>query len=573
MSKIVNLTIKNFRGIKDLSLDFYNKSLVCFIGRGDSGKSTILDAISSVLSSSWNMAFHDTDFHECNLENPIEVDASLIDFPDKFLSDEKYGLHIRSLNVQSNEISDEIPQDDIEGISKPLLTVKLLVDRTLEPKWTITNNRGMDEKLITATDRAALNCSMVSDYVDRHFSWSKGNPLYNLLKAQEAQKAVNNDNVVIESLRQAKAKIDEYPFSELKEVTNIIKQQAAAFGLNVSETHTTLDFKELSIKDGRISLHEKAIPFRLKGKGSKRLASFAIQSAMGKNGGIMLVDEIEQGLEPDRVKQLIRTLKEQQAGQVFLTTHSREVVTELNASSLLLILKESNGSKIEARLLDSDDDNLQKSVRACPEAFFAQKVIVCEGATEIGICRAIDKWRVSQGEEQMSFRGCAYVDGTGNTLVERAREIQLTNIAAALFCDSDDSSVNKKKEGLKELGVEIFDCALDNCIEQQVFSDLPWEGVKELLIYAREQHTDAFDKSFSAHLSTTIDQWKDNEELRSKVVSEFKTKPNGSAGKKWFKAIHHGEILGRVALKYMDEMKDYKHLYNVLSGLSAWIDS
>ena len=573
MAKIINLTIKNFRGIKDLSIDFSDESLICFIGRGDSGKSTILDAISNVLSSSWNLAFHDTDFHECNLENPIEIEASLIAFPDKLLSDEKYGLHARSLNIDTNEIYDELLQDNASESVESVLTVKLFVDRTLEPKWSITNNREQDEKPITASDRARLNCSMVSDYVDRHFSWNKGNPLYSLLKAQKTQGIINDNNVVIESLRQAKNKIDEYPFSELDDVTNLIKGRSAVFGLDISEAHTTLDFKELSIKGGRISLHENAIPFRLKGKGSKRLASFAIQSALGVNGGIMLVDEIEQGLEPDRIKQLIRTLKEQQAGQVFLTTHSREVVTELNASSLLLVLKESNGSKIEIRELGADNDSLQKAVRACPEAFFANKVIVCEGATEVGVCRALDKWRISQGEKQMSFNDCAYVDGTGNTLIERVREIQKAGIATALLCDSDDSPVNEQKESLVELGVKIFDCDSDKCIEQQVFSDLPWEGVKELLMYAQENNTDSFNTAFSEHILMPIDQWQEDEGLRVKIASEFKAKPNGSAGKKWFKAVHQGEMLGSIAFKYMDEIEGNKHLRNSLSGLSSWIDS
>ncbi len=573
MAKVIKLTIKNFRGIKDLSIDFPDEGLICFIGRGDSGKSTILDAISRVLSSSWNLTFHDTDFHDCNLENPIEIEASLITFPDKLLSDQKYGLHIRSLNVETNEISDEMPQDDATDTVKPVLTVKLFVDRTLEPKWSIANNREQDEKLITATDRAALNCSMVSDYIDRHFSWNKGNPLYSLLKARDADKIVSDDNVVMESLRQAKSKIDEYPFSGLEEVTNLVKNQAARFGLNISETHTTLDFKELSIKDGRISLHENAIPFRLKGKGSRRLASFAIQSALGKYGGIMLVDEIEQGLEPDRIKQLIRTLKDQQAGQMFLTTHSREVITELNASSLLLILKESDGSKIESRRLNADNSSLQKSVRACPDAFFAKKVIVCEGATEIGICRAMDKWRISQGKAQMSFKDCAYVDGTGNTLVERAREIQKASIATALFCDSDDPPVNEQKASLEELGIKIFDSDSDNCIEQQVFADLPWEGVKELLKYSQEQYTDSFNTAFSEYVTTTIDLWQDNDDLRGKIVSEFKTKPNGSAGKKWFKAVHHGETLGKIAFKYLTEMANDKPLSELLNRLSEWIDS
>jgi len=59
----------------------------------------------------------------------------------------------------------------------------------------------------------------------------------------------------------------------------------------------------------------------------------------------------------------------------------------------------------------------------------------------------------------------------------------------ALFCDSDDiNGVNTAKEGLKELGVKIFDCENNYCIEQQIFQDLSWDGVKELIEYALRMH-------------------------------------------------------------------------------------
>ena len=572
MARIKRLKVKNYRGIKDLSIEFDDENLVCLIGRGDSGKTTILEAISSVLSSSWNLTFYDTDFYNCDFHSSIEIEVSIVDFPENLLSDEKYGLYVGVLNVQTQEISDEVFHDGTENII-PVLTIKLAVDRSLEPKWTVANTREQEEKKISATDRAMLNCFIVSDYIDRHFSWNKGNPLFSLLKGQDIQKAAGQSNVVIDCLRQAKSEIDQYTFTDLDDVTNLIKNRAAAFGLNISETHTTLDFKELSIKDGRISLHENAIPFRLKGKGSKRLASFAIQSALVEAGGIMLVDEIEQGLEPDRVKQLIRSLKEQQSGQIFLTTHSREVVTELNASSLVLVLKENDGSKIEVRRLGAGNEQLQKSVRACSEAFFAKKVIVCEGATEIGFCRAMDKWRVSQHKEQMSFKSCAYVDGTGNTLVERAKEIQQVGINTALFCDSDDPSVNDRKSELTKYGLNIFDCEEGKCLEQQVFSDLPWNGVKERLEYAENHFVDSFREAFSEQTEIPIGEWQEDQCLRIKIVSEFKTKKNGSAGKKWFKAIHHGEKLGDIAFKYMSQVNPSCHLGKTMMKLSIWIDA
>ena len=63
MSHINRLKINNYRGIKSLYQDFGKENFVILIGRGDSGKSTILSAIHAVLSPSWNMSFSDLDYH------------------------------------------------------------------------------------------------------------------------------------------------------------------------------------------------------------------------------------------------------------------------------------------------------------------------------------------------------------------------------------------------------------------------------------------------------------------------------------------------------------------------------
>jgi len=36
---------------------------------------------------------------------------------------------------------------------------------------------------------------------------------------------------------------------------------------------------------------------------------------------------------------------------------------------------------------------------------------------------------------------------------------------------------------LKEAGIEIFDCDVGKAIEQQVFQDLPWDGIERLINY------------------------------------------------------------------------------------------
>lgn len=557
-------------------MNFGDENIVCFIGRGDSGKTTVLEAISSALSSSWNLTFHDSDFYNCDTTNPISIEVSLIDIPEKLLSDDKYGLYIRCINVDTNEIIDDILLDETIDNSKPILTIRLEVDKALEPKWTVVNTRAQDEKQISATDRASLNCTMVLDYVDKHFSWSKGSSLHSLLR--ETSNDVQKNNIIIESLRQAKEKIDQHDFSELESVTNIIKKQASTFGLNISDAHSTLDFKELSLKDSRISLHENFIPFSAKGKGSRRLASFAIQSALLDRGGMMLVDEVEQGLEPDRTKRLIRALIENDSGQIILTTHSREVITELGSNSLFLFLKFPDGSKVEARQLLGSTDSLQKAVRACPEAFFAKKIIMCEGATEVGICRAMDMWRVKNNKEPISFRDSAYVDGTGSTLIERAREIHLAGIKTALFCDSDDKPINENKPALGAIGIQIFDCEIGNCIEEQAFSDLPWNAVQKLINYALKNHyngnhdsmLESINAKYAKHLPSLLDFKDDSHELRKALtdasVSSTKTR------REWFKSVHDGEELGNIIFEYIQHMDATRGLRKTIEDLSDWID-
>ena len=576
MAKIIRLDVENYRGIKHLSLKFNpNQSLICLIGRGDSGKTTVLDAVSSVLSPIWNLSFYDTDFYNCNHDNNIAISVSLIDIPQKLLSESKFGLHVKGLNTEDNTIVDDVTLEELNEKLIPALTIKLTVDSTLEPKWLVTNTRKQEDKKISGTDRASLNCYMISDYVDRHFSWNKGNPLYALLNSTNPEDASDNNNIIIHYLREAKKEIDKNNFENLDEATALIKSQAAELGLDISDAYTTLDSRELSIKDGRISLHEATVPFRLKGKGSKRLASMAIQSALVQNGGIMLIDEVEQGLEPDRVKQAIRSLIEHHAGQIFITTHSRDAITELGSEPLLFLLKDDGTDVIEQRPFSCSNENLQKTIRACPEAFFAKKVIVCEGATEVGICRAMDKWLRSEGKEQMSFKDCAYVDGTGSNLGLRVDEINDVGIKTALFCDSDridKNDINEKKINWETSGVSIFDCDEGLCLEQQVFKDLPWDCVKTLLQYAKHNNSDSFNSAFSDYISKPVAEWVDSETIRDKIILEFKPNPGTSSGKKWFKAIHHGEAMGDIIFNHIDQIDNESKLNKSLTGLSDWID-
>ena len=557
MTRIHELKINNFRGIRDFSHTFGIANFICLIGRGDSGKSTILDAISYVLSSSWNLTFFDSDFYECDTDTPIEIEATLIDLPENLILESKYGLHIRGLDKSTNEI-----KDDLEDDHEKALTIKLEIEKNLEPKWYIINNRQDSPISISAYDRAKLNVFMISDYIDRHFSWSKGTPLYSLLKQQQDSINPEGNNKTIEALREAKTKIDNDSFEQFKEITSTVKSKAAELGIDISNTSTTVDFKDILVKDGRVCLHDEKIPFRLKGKGSKRLISIAIQTALADIGGIILIDEIEQGLEPDRVQHLVNTLKRNNSGQIFMTTHSRDVIVELKTSDIFIMKK-------DASKLIAIKNSLQGCIRKNPEAFFANRIIVCEGATEIGICRALNRFRTQKGKKNASFLGIRFDDGTGSNVIDYCKGFKNSGFEMCLFCDSDDDGINSKKVELRNAGIKVVDCEQGNTIENQLFKDLPWDAIRELIVYEeKELSEEAVKNSVNSRCTESLTtNWQETDSATKREALGNTAKDKG-----WFKQIDRGEYLGTVICKYIDKIED-KTLGKQIKKISDRIDN
>ncbi|MCZ6595946.1 MAG: AAA family ATPase, partial [Bacteroidetes bacterium] len=426
------------------------------------------------------------------------------------------------------------------------------------------NNRQDTPLSISAYDRAKLNVFMISDYIDRHFSWSKGNPLYSLLRQQQDPNNSEEDNIIIEALREAKTKIDADSFQHFEEITKIVISKANELGIDISNASTSIDFKDIAVKGDRVCLHDEKIPFRLKGKGSKRLISIALQTALAENGGIILIDDIEQGLEPDRVQHLANTLKRNSVVQVFIATHSRDVLVELKASDIFRVKK-------DASVLIPLSDSLQGCLRKNPEAFFSEKVIVCEGSTEIGICRALNDYRIQNNKRNVAFLGVRFANGAGSQIIDYCYGFLNSGYQVCLFCDSDENRINDKKSELNTAGIDVFDCEQGNAIENQVFKDLPWNAIKELITYktAELSETSVKDSVNNKCTESLGNNWQEVDSIAKRealgVTAKEKTSP-------WFKRIDHGEFMGGVIFRYFDQMKN-EALKKQLENLSNWIDN
>lgn len=569
MAKINSISIKNFRGIKQLDHSFGQAKFICLVGRGDSCKSTILEAISYALYPNWNLSVNDSDFYNCDTASALEIEVTLSDLDEHLLRENKYGLYIRGL-LPNGTVS-LTPSND----SEPVLTVALKVEKDLEPRWKVLSGRPhLEDAKFETSDRAALNVFLLSDYVDRHFTWAKGSPLYALLRQDGA---TADSSVLLDEVRKLKAGIDGVGFSHLDAALNRVKDAAQKMGLDIDSANTSVDLRDLSIKDSKIILHDEAVPFRMKGKGSKRLISAAIQTELGA-GGVMLVDEIEQGLEPDRVKHLVRTFYCAQNEQFFLTTHSQQVVEELEPENIFVVRNDAGNVTI-TQISEGDGERFKSLYRTCPEALYADSVIMCEGKTEIGFCRAFDAFRVGANQDSLASKGVVYSLGGGDGFNKKAMLLKKElGKRVAVFCDSDkDAEIGKPtKEEMAALGIAIVDCPTGCNIERLISAELPWEALEDLCEYVRaDKGAKDFKEYVKASTGIVLGD-ADSTESRDaffKACTFKKEKAGGKAeDRSWFKRIDHGEVLGEVCMRHKGSLDPASPLSGIIQNLDKWAD-
>ncbi|MGJ4747309.1 ATP-dependent nuclease [Leptospira sp. SA-E8] len=563
------MKISNFRGIEKFFQKFEDSNLICLIGRGDSGKTTILHAISFVLSPTWNLSFCDTDFYNCDIQNAIEIEVTLRDLPNSLIRDDKFGLYIQGYDSISKTVSPEL-QDGQEET----LTVRLVVESDLEPKWYVVTERNENKIEIHARDRARFSTFLIADQVDQHFSWRKGSPLNSIILNSSEIENIES-KIILDVLRESKDKIDEHIFEKFIKTIEEITTNSKALGLNFTNLKSAIDVREFLLKENRIILHDKKIPLRMNGKGSKRLASLAIQLCLADSKGIILIDEIEGGLEPDRAQNLSAHLKNEKNKQVFMTTHSRDVLVELDASNLYLMYN-SNSNLIQF------SSSMQGILRRNPEAFYARKVIICEGPTEIGVCKALDDFRKETGLSSLVSKGIRLADGTGDEMINYALGFKQTGFDVLLFCDSDKKEVNEKKEELKSLGINIVDWPDQDSLEDAIFKNIKDEDIYNLITLV----IDFKSKESSANSKKELEEQffqamvnKGHRDFEAQFVSKSFSESakidlaRSAKSKRWFKTESKGRKLGNYLFGNLSNFDDTNVLRKNFNSLSSWINN
>ena len=292
----------------------------------------------------------------------------------------------------------------------------------------------------------------------------------------------------------------------------------------------------------------------------------------GKN--IALVDELEMGLEPHRIRGIIYRLKKTQQ-QVFTTTHSPVVIRELDVSEngLYVCRRDAVGNVVVESMAIVPD--IQGAVRTNAEAFLGSRIVACEGLTEIGCLRAYDVSKFDADNPPIWSLATAYFNAGGGSKIKAAcSQLSRLGYRLAVVCDNDadDQLSATDIAELQALGAHVCQWSDGNSTEHQLFADLLWVHVPELLKKICENHDTLELKTVVNSIqkeARLADQalgpdptaWAENALLR-KVIGDLAHKG------KWIKRMDYA----RKAFQFsLSKLSDTSIIKTNLASLWSWI--
>ncbi|MGZ3789251.1 MAG: ATP-dependent nuclease [Bacteriovorax sp.] len=567
--KIRHLNIENFRGIKSLNTPLQG-NFICLIGHGDNCKSTILSAIDLVLSTRWNVVLDDSDFYNQTTTSPILISVTLSEWDEedekikKFFSEDKFGQFIGGLTGNGPETE---PTEN-KCLS---LTIQLTVDKSLEPKWCVI--KGSDSKSISSSERSIFGIGRIDAYLDNNFTWSRNSLLTKISGSNEESIAP----LLADISRNIRDR--DLDLGGCNTLAALVKTDAIKFGVYLDELKPKVDIQKISLASGALALHQGNIPLRNFGTGSKKLVSCSMQMKVHNGKNITLIDELELGLEPHRIRGLIKNLKAS-GQQIITTTHSPVVLRELVVDKNEIYTCKSNGEgKVAIKSFNTVPDS-QGPLRSNAEAFLGRKIIVCEGATEVGCLRALDQIKAGQGMPVWTLNTAYYnANGIGN-IKSAAIALKGLGYEVSVLCDNDepDAFTAEDQKQLADLAIPIFLWDEGCSIENQLFKDLTWNSLHGLMSVIATNHDSkdlqdlvAAVRSKDGVLDIDLTKWIESPYLRTHIgaASAGKGTNGKSDGKKsWFKRIDYSEEAFKFSIPVLSDGSVMK---KKLDELWAWV--
>jgi putative ATP-dependent endonuclease of OLD family len=206
------------------------------------------------------------------------------------------------------------------------------------------------------------------------------------------------------------------------------------------------------------------------GSGTRRLASLEIAAAHQIGHALTVVDEVERGLEPYRLRSLIKRLQTAPS-QAFLTTHSAVTIGAANSAAIwYLDARGSIGRLPQAKI--------SRQQMRDPETFLARLTIVAEGETEKGFVRRLF---ARANDLALQERGIWITEGGGSdnslNLLEALGD---GGMLFGAFVDNEGRDPERWARLKLRLGPLLFQWPA-GCLEENIIKHVAVERIEEFV--------------------------------------------------------------------------------------------
>jgi putative ATP-dependent endonuclease of OLD family len=458
------LTIERFRGIKELTW-YPTPGVNIILGGGDVGKTTILDAVALLLNPTNSVLLSDADYFSRAAEEEFCIEAVMTLPASTGISHESKTSWPWEWDGKDLVVPD--PDQPPTTPSDPVYRIRVRGTAEFDLAYEIVHpNEDISAFGVTVRRRIGLVRLGGDDRNDRDLRLVQGSALDRLvgdrtLRSRVAQSLAANSPGVVTSLS-AEAK------EALAKLETSFKGEALPTDLSIGITGgqglSLTALLGLTAKKGGADL-----PLASWGSGTRRLAALEIAAQHEGELPVIVVDEIERGLEPYRQRALVARVQGR-GSQVFVTTHSAVVLRALSTGAIWYLDALGNIGSLErptAKHRTSD-----------PEAYLARFPIIAEGATEAGFVSTMVQRLVTA---EYLERGIHVSDGGGNAHALQIMDaLSAAGLTVAGFVDDEGDAPERWGRVKTRLG-DLLMRWEHGCIETNVIPLIQDDELEEFM--------------------------------------------------------------------------------------------
>lgn len=465
-AEIRKLTVSRYRGIEKLEWRPAS-GMNIILGGGDVGKTTILEAIALLLSPTNATTVSESDYWQRDSSQEFLVEAVLS------LSEAS------GINTQKNfswpwtwDRTDAVQPvakedgDDLPDADDPVYRVRVRGTTELELAWEIVQPSGdADHFSVSVRRKIGVVRLSADERNDRDLRLVYGSGLDRLL-ADGALRARIGKRISELDLEESLNDEGKTAIGELdKRLVGSALPHDLKLGLITSQGLSIGALIGLLAKKQGVSL-----PLASWGAGTRRMVALEIASAAEKEASITLVDEIERGLEPYRLRKLVNIISSE-AGQAFITTHS-PVAIACSEKAQLWYMDGLGGIGALSR------DKIAAQQRRDPETFLAKVAVIAEGPTEVGFLQFLLEKAFGSAPLDHGVRAC---DGQGNSAaLDLLETLSASGLLFAGLADNEGTDPGRWQALKQKLGDRLHQWQ-DGCTEQHVIAAIADDKLPELL--------------------------------------------------------------------------------------------